>query len=131
MNDERFGKIKFTSPPLGDDKLDKLLQDNLREWSERISETQEYVVKEHLKTFVEWLALIKRVLPIYSPAERRGLVEEYVEWFINLNREVDDLLREANSECESYKEFLDELCVIHDEVERGDLHRFTELKKDG
>lgn len=131
MNDERFVKIKFTSPPLGDDKLDKLLQDNLREWSERISETQEYVVKGHLKTFVEWLALIKRVLPIYSPAERRGLVEEYVEWFINLNREVDDLLREANSECESYKEFLDELGVIHDEVERGDLHRFTELKKDG
>lgn len=131
MNDERFVKIKFTSPPLGDDKLDKLLQDNLREWLERISETQEYVVKEHLKTFVEWLALIKRVLPIYSPAERRGLVEEYVEWFINLNREVDDLLREANSECESYKEFLDELCVIHDEVEHGDLHRFTELKKDG
>ena len=82
MNDERFVKIKLTSPPLGDDKLDKLLQDNLREWSERISETQEYVVKEHLKTFVEWLALIKRVLPIYSPAERRGLVEEYVEWFI-------------------------------------------------
>lgn len=38
------------------------------------------------------------------------------------------LKKRCKLDCQEYEKFLEELCTIHDEVDRGDFHRFKELK---
>ena len=62
---------------------------------------KEAIVIEHLKTFIEYLVVVRGVCDVWDSKERHQLVDDYVKWVIDTLDKADELIREFEAESEN------------------------------
>lgn len=97
MTKHKFVQIELTST----EHNDNLINNMLSNFSEELSKMQEKIVIEHLKTFIEYLVVVRGVCDILDSKERHQLVDDYVKWVISTLDKADELIREFEAKSEN------------------------------
>ena len=94
MTTHKFVQIELTDTDYNDDFIYNMFSN----FSEELSEKTEKVIIDHLRTFIEYLVVIRRVCEVRSYMERCQLVDDYVKWYINTKDNVDGLIKEFKAD---------------------------------
>ena len=82
LDNIHFSRIDFKyEPTTGEKKLDDMIQKNMIDLSNRVTEAQERLVIQHLDSFLKYLIHNG----FCEPVDRYKVIEDYLRYFVNVN----------------------------------------------